>query len=132
MPKGLINEEQNLFVGEEAIKNYRKLHSSPGHVRLLCFTVFTFVKDPLQCHRFSSFLYEMEERLHTNKNNIFICFRRKLGSDKIAKKFFDNLVQPGWFVKKLNIASNKGMDYFKNKLSVLRKTLLPGFKAVLH
>ena len=127
MYKGLINDEENIFVGEEAIEKYRRLHSSPGHVRLLCFTVFTFVKDPLQCHRFSSFLYEMEEKLHTTKCNVFICFRTKLGSDQIARNVFDNLVQPGWLAKKL-LVIYKVMNYFKKRFPKLWRTLLPIFK----
>ena len=99
--KGLIDDDQNVLVGEEANKIYKTLHSSTGYIRLLCFTVFTFVKYPYQWHRFSSFLWKNEEILHKNKTDSFLCLRSKLGSDEIASRVFDNQDPPGWFKKKL-------------------------------
>ena len=46
MFKGLLNKDKAVVAGEDARENYLKLHSSPGYIRLLCFTVFTLVRDP--------------------------------------------------------------------------------------
>jgi len=125
--EGLIDDNQNILAGEEAKEKYKTLHSSPGYIRLLCFTVFIFVKDPSQLHRFSSFLWNMEEILHESRKNIFVCLRCKLGSDEIASKVFDNLDQPGWFRRKLNFDPN----YFIKNSPFLFKVLLPIFKIFL-
>jgi len=129
--KALINDEQIVTTGEEVCEKYKTLHSSSGCVRLLCFTVFTIVRDPHQLHKFSSFLWEMEEILHSTRTNIFTCLRCKIGSDQIASKLFDNLDPPGWFKKKLSFTSNEGMKYFNKISPVLLKILLSIFKTFL-
>ena len=110
VPEGLINNDQFVFAGEEAREQYRTLHSSPGNIRLLCFTFFTFVKDTHKRHRFSLLLWDMEEILHESKMDIFLCLRCKLGYGETASNVFENLDQPGCFRKTLSFVSN----YFQN------------------
>ena len=70
----------------------------------------------------------MEEMLHNSKRNVFICFRSKLGSDQVARKVFDNMDQPGWFKKKLSIATNKVMKDFKTISTIFLKFVIPTLK----
>ena len=122
-----MNDDPNVLAREEVHEEYRTLHSTPGYIRLLCFTVFTFLRDPHQLHRFSSFLWEMEEILHKRGTNIYLCLRSKLGSDEIASKMFDDMDQPIWFKKNVYFASK----YLKILPPVLLKILVPISRAFL-
>ena len=102
MSKGLINDDPDVLAGEEVNEKYKILHSSPGYIRLLCFTVFTSIKDPIKWHRFSSFLLKMEEMFHNSRTDIFLCLRCKLGSDEVPSNVFDNLDVPRLFKKRVS------------------------------
>ena len=135
MFKGLHNKEKvylfQLVAGEDGRENYLKLHSSPGYIRLLCFTVFTLVRDPHMRNTFSNFLWEEEEKIHNNQSDVFICLRTKLGSDALFRFISDNLSEPGCFKKVVNGVTNKGISCM-NKLSpVVLKSFLSIFRIIL-
>ena len=129
--KGLLNNEKDVVAGDDARENYLKLHSSPGYIRLLCFTVLTLVRDPHMCHTFSNFLWEEEENIHKNRADVFICLRSKLWSDKIFRTILDSLPEPGCFKRVVSGVTIKGL-YCMNKFSpVALKYFLSIFRVIL-
>ena len=106
---------------KKSMKNTEHFTTQPQDISGYFASVFTFLRDPHQLHRFSSFVWEMEENLHQRRTNIFLCLRCKLGSDEIASKMFDNMDEPRWFKKKFCFASK----YLKILPPVLLKILLP-------
>ena len=121
-------EDPNVLNGEDACENYRTLHSSPGCIMLLCYTVCILVSDPQQLHTFSSYLWEMEEVLHETPSQVFVCLRSKLGSDQISRIILDHINQPGCCKKKLSLAKTRVLNYLKIISPIALKILFSSIK----
>ena len=128
-PIGLINDKQSVLAEEDAREKYRVLHSTPGNIKLLCAAIFSLVA-PEQWHKFVSFLWEMEETIHEEKEDVFVCLRRKLGSSKISKQVLDNSTQPGCLKKMLIDIEKKYMKSLKKVSPVILKCLFSSLRAL--
>ena len=120
-----------MIVGDDARENYLKVHTSPHSLRLLCWTVFSLVRDYHMRHIFSNFLWKEEENIHNNRGAIFICLRSKLGSDVLFTTLLDSLPEPGCLKKVVSRFTDKGL-FCMHKLSpVVLKFMISIFRVIL-
>ena len=73
------------------------LHKRHGGVKLFVQTACIMLEEPSQLHNVSNFAWNMEEEIHEvqeDKILISTCWRKKIGSNRIASKIFDYLEPP--------------------------------------
>ena len=73
------------------------MHERQGGIKLFLQTVATLMDEPKQLHCVSSFAWKMEMEIHEVEEAngiIYACWRKKIGSNKVASKIFDYLDPP--------------------------------------
>ena len=86
MSNGVINAEET----------YSLIHGTPGGVRMLIGSAFTFLINPQERHQIAKLIKQEEEKIHESDiDDWTTCLRLKTGNDNATQHFLDSLQPPG-------------------------------------
>ena len=90
-------KEWNQAESEYMRRAYKLLHGMSGGIKMFLHVTMAIIDQPFILHQVAVFVLEMELNLHRSNTMgpVVACWRRELGSDRVAFKIFDHISKPG-------------------------------------